>query len=87
MDKSCQNKNSGCILITDYVFDKYTFQIAKIVSQFVERLIGGQRFMNLINYYKNNLLDSYTSNLVLFAEHKYAFGAVRTKIFKTIKSN
>lgn len=79
-------KNSGRIIITDYVFDKNTFPIAKMVSQLIERLIGGQHFRNFNNYYKNNLLENYTSNLMLLAEHKFALGAVRTKIFKTNKS-
>lgn len=79
-------KNNGFIFITDYVFDKNTFTIAKMVSQLIERLIGGQHFMNFKNYYKNNLLENYTSNLTLLAEQKFALGAVRTKIFKTNKS-
>lgn len=78
-------KYNGCIFITDYVFDKNTFTITKMLSQLIERLIGGQHFRNFKNYYKNNLLENYTSNLMLLAEHKFVLGAVRTKIFKTIK--
>lgn len=49
-------KNSGLLLVVDFIFDESTPISSKIGISFVERLVGGEHYKNFKSYIQNNCL-------------------------------
>jgi len=51
-------KKNGMVLIVDFVFDHKTMRLGRIAINLIEKIAGGEHYLNFKNYIQNNGLFS-----------------------------
>ena len=79
-------KKDGFILVVDYVFDNKTTKFGRIVISMIERIAGGEHYINFKSYIQNNGLLSLIEKdkFKLIKYNRMSFGAVTISIYQKI---
>ena len=79
-------KKDGFILVVDYVFDNKTTKFGRIVISMIERIAGGEHYINFKNYIQNDGLLSLIEKdkFKLTKYNRMSFGAVTISIYQKI---
>lgn len=79
-------KKDGFILVVDYVFDNKTTKFGRIVISMIERIAGGEHYINFKSYIQNNGLLSLIEKdkFKLTKYNRMSFGAVTISIYQKI---
>ena len=79
-------KKDGFMLVVDYVFDNKTTKFGRIVISMIERIAGGEHYINFKSYIQNDGLLSLIEKdkFKLIKYNRMSFGAVTISIYKKI---
>ncbi len=77
-------KEDGTILIVDFSFDKKTTKIGKIGIDIIERMAGGEHYLNFKKYIANNGLKSLieADKFALVKDSRKAFNGVTISTYQ-----
>ena len=79
-------KKDGFMLVVDYVFDNKTTKFGRIVISMIERIAGGEHYINFKSYIQNDGLLSLIEKdkFKLIKYNRMSFGAVTISIYQKI---
>ena len=79
-------KKEGMILIVDFCFDEKTTKLGKIGIDFIERMAGGEHYLNFKKYIANNGLESLmkSDKFALVKDSRRAFNGVSISTYRKI---
>jgi len=79
-------KKDGFMLVVDYVFDNKTTKFGRIVISMIERIAGGEHYINFKSYIQNDgLLSLIEKDKFKFIKYnRMSFGAVTISIYQKI---
>ena len=79
-------KKDGLMLVVDYVFDNKTTKFGRIIISIIERIAGGEHYINFKSYIQNKGLLSLIKKdkFKLMKCNRTSFGAVTISIYHKI---
>jgi len=79
-------KKDGFMLVVDYVFDNKTTKFGRIVINIIERIAGGEHYINFKSYIQNDGLLSLIEKdkFKLIKYNRMSFGAVTISTYQKI---
>ena len=77
-------KEGGTILIVDFSFDEKTTKLGKVGIDFIEKMAGGEHYLNFKKYIANNGLESLikADKFVLVKDSRKAFNGVTISTYQ-----
>ncbi|GAH29642.1 unnamed protein product [marine sediment metagenome] len=79
-------RKDGFMLVVDYVFDNKTTRFGRILISIIERIAGGEHYINFKSYIQNDGLLSLIEKdkFKLIKYNRMSFGAVTISIYQKI---
>ena len=79
-------KEGGVVLVVDFSFDERTTKLGKMGIDFIERMAGGEHYLNFKEYTANGGLGSLikTNKFMLIKDSRRAFNGVTISTYRKI---
>jgi len=72
----------GLIIVVDYCFDDTTRALGRFAARVVEKMVGGNHYLNFKFFVSTNLIKSFSEGMEIRLQKRFLLGAVAMWVFQ-----